>query len=74
MKKEQFDKIFAEAKQELLDSTAEQIAERLKHYQTDEDGNSISLERLAMFAYIESIAVSTKLLYSVLFKVLEIEE
>jgi len=72
MNKEQFDKIFEECEKEFTTFTEEQILEKLKLYQSEED--NISSMHMAIFAYLESIATSKDLLYSVLSKVLDIKE
>ena len=73
MDKKQFDKIFDSSVQEILRSdTQEQILETISKYSND--NGKLSNEQLAIFSYVESIAKSKELLYSVLSKVLDIEE
>ncbi|HHX63139.1 MAG TPA: hypothetical protein GX707_20875 [Epulopiscium sp.] len=73
MDKKQFDKIFDSSVQEILRSdTQEQILETISKYSND--NGKLSNEQLAIFSYVESITKSKELLYSVLSKVLDIEE
>ena len=73
MDKKQFDKIFDSSVEEILRSDSEeQILERVSKYSNDK--GKLSNEQLATFSYIESIAKSKELLYSVLSKVLDVKE
>lgn len=72
MNKKQFDEMFVECTDSLHSETIENITAKLNKYKTKDD--TISATELALFAYSESINYSRKLIYSVLFKVLEIED
>jgi|BioPla2DNA2_1021312.scaffolds.fasta_scaffold119363_3 hypothetical protein len=72
MNKKEFDDIFIACKQQLLPLTEEQLIEKLSLY-SDENGK-IPLEKLAMFAYLESIKYTNDMIYGLLSRVLDISE
>ena len=72
MNKEQFDKIFKDCVVSLSSKDLEEIESRLKSYSSD--NGKISGIEFAMFVYMESKRYSEELIYSVLTKVLEIED
>lgn len=72
MDKEKFDAIFNECVDSLTPHSVEDINQKIKLY--GENPDKISATNLAMFAYLESMDYSRKLIYSFLSKVLEVED
>lgn len=72
MNKEQFDKIFKDCVISLGSKDLEEIESRLKPYSSNNE--KIPGIEFAIFVYMESKRYSEELIYSVLTKVLEIED
>ena len=73
MKKSDFDAIFASARSETLkEYSPEKIKERLSKYENS--NGKISMENLSAELFFMNMDYSDKLIYSVLSKMLDIEE
>ena len=72
MTKKEFDEIFESCTKQLLTLTFDQLRERIHSY-SDENGK-LTMDGIAVFAYMESIKYTNDLVYEILSRILDISE